>query len=122
MGTLSDSVWGVAGDAEDPLLAVELLRRDGSPLLVVTGELCMATGEVLEAAINRFRDQIGGEVALDLSGVSFMDAAGLSVVMRGATQSGDEAGVRIVAASTPVLRLVELTSMGWLLAGGHPPD
>ena len=117
MGTLQDSVWGRAGDADNPLLVVELLSTDGSPRLMVTGELCVASGDVLETAIERFRAEIGGEVAVDLSGVSFMDAAGLSAVVRGFKRAGEGAELRLVAVSTPVQRIVELTSTEWLLDG-----
>lgn len=116
-------LWTVSGDDADPILTVVCIEEpSGRPRLVVEGEVCLASGPALGEAIERYARTIDVPVPVDLSAVSFMDAAGLSALMR-ATFAGDGDGGRltILRPSLAVRRIAELTSTEWLLRGDGPP-
>ena len=76
--------------------------------IVASGEIDAHTAPSLAAAI----DGAGPDVALDLSGVEFVDSSGLRVLID-AHQRLDEAGgaLRIVSPSDPVRRLLEISGV-----------
>ncbi len=89
----------------------------GSRQLSVTGELDVASRDRLSEAVEAFLRTSPGDLALDLSGVTFLDAAGLGrlVVLRQAQLSaGHELG--LVGSSATVVRLFALTGLQHLLA------
>lgn len=90
----------------------------GGEVLVVSGELCLLTGPELEAAVERCA-RTGGTalpVRVDLSGVEFIDAAGLSAIVRCVKRlGGDYRALRIVAVSPPVRRVAEVTGTSWIV-------
>ena len=85
---------------------VELLIVDGRP--VIRGECDLSNAQAIETWLNGFR----GPVELDLSGVTFLDAAALRALLAAAR---DNPHLRIVAPSRAVQRLLELTDT-WCLA------
>ncbi len=99
--------------ATDPQLGVVAQERDPQTMLVTVN------GEVDASSSAALRDGIKGaltggykKVVLDLTGVSFMDSAGLRVLID--TQAlGENSGssVKIEAASDSVSRLLEMTAL-----------
>jgi anti-anti-sigma factor len=64
-------------------LAVRSERQDGRILLRVSGELDLATVEILRHAAAKELDAGEfGELALDLSGLSFLDSSGLGALLQ----------------------------------------
>jgi anti-sigma B factor antagonist len=59
---------------------VKCHARDGRTLLAARGELDLAASPVLQAQLDSVTDDSG--VVVDLRGVSFMDSAGLGVLVR----------------------------------------
>lgn len=59
-----------------PLTFTHGRRPDGTALLTAIGEIDMSNTEVLTAAL----DSTPGPLVLDLSGVEYLDSAGLSVL------------------------------------------
>jgi anti-sigma B factor antagonist len=81
---------------------------EGSEVLVVGGEIDLATASMLEDAIQAVR----GTVAVDLSGVTFMDSAGMRVLIREHERreaSGDK--LVLAALSEPVRRVLEVAGL-----------
>ncbi|GGL06065.1 anti-anti-sigma factor [Sphaerisporangium melleum] len=82
-----------------PLTLVASERPDGTPVLVVTGEIDMSNAGVLDDALSR----PAGEASLlvDLSAVDYLDSAGLTVLFSHASR------IRLVANSllAPVLTI-----------------
>jgi anti-sigma B factor antagonist len=75
----------------------------------VSGELDSSTAERLRAPLDAARAD-GVTTVVDLAGVTFMDSAGLRVLLRAARDSGvDEWPWFIVRPSAAVLRLLALT-------------
>jgi anti-anti-sigma factor len=85
---------------------VELLHLsvlcDG--VVAVSGQLDCSTSDVLAKALRN-----SNAVRLDLSGIEFVDSAGLSVLLREQRRLG--AGFAILDASCPVRRLCELADL-----------
>lgn len=82
-------------------------RRDGNGRIVVTGEIDMASAVAFMPVIMASTDPI----ELDLSGVTFMDSAGVKLLLRAQRVRP----VRIVALSPQVARLLELLGLTELL-------
>ena len=93
-----------------------IVTRDEAPwtVVVVTGEVDMATAPELEEAIAR----ADGPMAIDLSAVAFMDSSGLRTLINANVASnaetvGDDADTDmiLVAPSAPVVRLLEVAGL-----------
>jgi anti-sigma B factor antagonist len=84
------------------------ITLEGSELPVVGGEIDLATASMLEDAIQAVR----GTVAVDLSGVTFMDSAGMRVLIR-EHESREAIGDKLVLAalSEPVRRVLEVAGL-----------
>jgi anti-sigma B factor antagonist len=94
----------------------EVAHLDGDRLLVLQGELDIATAPELAAILARLRTH-RHTVVLDLEGVTFIDSTGLATLMDAwldSQRDGWELSVR--AASPFVRRVVELAGLGQLLA------
>jgi anti-anti-sigma factor len=101
---------------EDGGLTVRV-EQDGEALVVSAfGDLDLSNAKTLEAEL---RWAIAGDasgVILDLGGVSFIDSAGLRVVLLMARQSLRNGGrLRLLRGSAPVERVIDGSSMRHLL-------
>ena len=93
----------------------EVAHLDGDRLLVMQGELDIATAPELAAMLERLRTHRHA-VVLDLEGVTFMDSTGLATLMDAwleAERDGWAFSVR--AASPAVRRVVALAGLQRLL-------
>lgn len=99
-----------AGDGPAATEAVVTVERgDEAARIVVTGELDLANAEIVEQQILR---SLGGELAavtLDLTGLRYIDSAGLWILFRLGThlRTAKIAGEVLVPAEGPVWRMVE---------------
>jgi anti-anti-sigma factor len=93
---------GAAGSSPDPG------PPEGSIVRVV-GELDLASAPELRDRIARAADDPTCEVVVDLSGVSFVDCAGLGALLTAQAQLGSRLSLR--GPSTPFLWLIELTRL-----------
>jgi anti-sigma B factor antagonist len=93
-------------------LRVATLHRPGTVVLEVSGELDMATAPVLRAHIGRALGGRPAHVVLDLAGLKFCDAAGLSVFAMARRRTATS-GVSLALAAVPrlVSRLLAITDM-----------
>jgi anti-sigma B factor antagonist len=91
---------------------VVTLCRPDAVVLAVSGELDVASAPMLRAHV---RFALGGRPArlvLDLAGLRFCDAAGLSVLaMAQNAATRDGASLALAAVPRPVSRLLEMTGM-----------
>ncbi len=81
-------------------------------VLTLTGELDLASGPLLREAVDDALRRGRRHVAIDASGVSFIDSSGLMALLkarRKATAAGGS--LRLTASSVPVLRVLELTGL-----------
>ena len=96
-------------------LQIELSCRaggDGSQIVSVRGELDIATAEQAYAFISDVIDAWPTPVSVDLSGLTFCDASGLSVlakIARHARQAGRQ--LRLTAARPSLLKIMRITGL-----------
>ncbi len=81
-------------------------------MVVVGGELDLASGPELERALQEILAQPGEQLVIDLRQLDFMDSTGLSIIVR-AHQHFVEAGreLALVRGSPQVQRLLDLTGV-----------
>jgi len=89
--------------------------EDGYQVVSVTGELDIATAEQAYAYISELidvLDQGSAPISMDLSGLSFCDASGLSVlarIVRHARQAGRQ--LRLISARPALLKIIRITGL-----------
>jgi anti-sigma B factor antagonist len=94
------------------LLSVRSERRGDSYHVEPSGELDIATAEVLERELRTAEASDAGTIVLDLSGLAFMDSTGLRVVIDVNERCGGEAGrLRVIAGSPAVERLLDIVGL-----------
>ena len=108
----------VAGRAETGDLSVAVCS--GSPLVVeIRGEIDIQSAPELRDELLRVIRRRGPELALDLAGVTFMDCAGLNVLLATRRRTRlEEGSVRIIRASPRVLRMISLLGLEMTFALG----
>jgi anti-sigma B factor antagonist len=87
-------------------------------VLVLHGEIDVATGPAVRADLRRRFDEGEREVVVDLADVSFIDASGLGILV-GAHRLYTRAGgmFRVRSPQRPVHRLFEITGLDRVLEG-----
>jgi anti-anti-sigma factor len=103
-------------DSKPSPLEIDVQRDDASATITISGEIDLETsGALHDALANVYQCRA---VHLDLSGVDYMDSTGLRTVL---VAKGDieRAGgsLDVVAASSIVSRLIEITGIDDLIAG-----
>jgi anti-sigma B factor antagonist len=94
----------------------EVAHLDGDRLLVIQGELDIATAPELAAMLDRLRTH-RHPVVLDLEGVTFMDSTGLTTLMDAWLESERDGWAFSVRAASPaVRRVVALAGIEQMLA------
>lgn len=91
----------------------------GSPHVLVRGELDVHTGAILWQTSRPTVDQIppGGELVVDLSALTFIDAAGVGVLVRlGNRLRAVGASLQVKADCPTIRRVFELTQLETLLS------
>jgi anti-anti-sigma factor len=95
-------------------LDIEVLTEGDACVVVVGGEVDMATAPQLDAALAA----VDGNVVVDLAAVSFLDSSGIGVIVRAAQRA--QAGgytLRTRAERDNVWRTLKVTNLAELL---HP--
>jgi anti-sigma B factor antagonist len=91
-------------------------EEDGTQIVSVTGEVDLSSAPRLAEVIWKARRQAGvypPRVVVDLSGVEFLDTAGLEVLTKEWNSSRQSDGrMCLVAQEGPITRLLEVTGQG----------
>lgn len=91
-------------------------RENGVSEVSVTGRLNMVTAPRVREAIQTAVDNNQPRVAVDLSGVVFLDSSGLGALIAGLKTAREAGGdVRLVNPTEQVQLVLELTNMGTVL-------
>jgi anti-anti-sigma factor len=90
-------------------LRIDTVERDGSLVLVVQGELDIATSYLLDEALARARATDATRILVDLLAVSFIDSTALHVLIRHARTEDGRARVRLTQGSPQTQRVFELS-------------
>ena len=92
-----------------PEFSLEASRIGGHDVVVVKGEIDLASAPKLEKALSKFSKK---EVFLDLRKTEFMDSAGLKVLITQRSRMEESGGIlRLVVGEGPVMRLLELAGV-----------
>jgi anti-anti-sigma factor len=94
-------------------LKLSVRRQDGCIIVTISGELDISSAYALHEQLLRVLGTRGSLLVVDLSGVTFCDASGLSAVA-GADRRARLLGgaLRLAAPSVPVTTVLELTGSG----------
>jgi anti-anti-sigma factor len=85
----------------------------------VQGEIDSSVAPAFDEALQ----ELPGPLTLDCSAVTFLDSAGLAVLVRHYQQRCEDGdGFRLVEVSRPVWRVLEITQLLKLLTGGQNGD
>lgn len=95
-----------------PELTVTRSSENGVPVLAVTGELDMSNADALRAAVASSGAESSGRLIFDLSALSFMDSAGIAVLLEAAERIGS---VSLRSPARAVWRVIELTGLTQVL-------
>jgi anti-sigma B factor antagonist len=88
----------------------------------VSGEIDLLTAEQLRHILERTIRSHGPRLVLDLSGVRFMDCAGVRSLVAVQRQAELLGGMlRLVAASAPVARIIQLSGLQGKFGGSAAP-
>jgi anti-sigma B factor antagonist len=102
----------------DGFAAARYEEKDGTQIVSVAGEVDLSSAPRLAELIWRAKRQAGGfppHVVVDLSGVEFIDTAGLEVLLEEWNASRQSDGrMCLVAREGPITRLLEITGQGEL--------
>jgi anti-sigma B factor antagonist len=103
-------------------LTLGISKRGSTTVVVVAGELDIASAPMLTDAIERAREADAEDLVVDLRDLEFMDVSGLRVLIR-AHQHAEEAGGRLRLANVrqSVRRLLTLTGANEILSIGELP-
>jgi anti-sigma B factor antagonist len=91
-------------------LSIQERSQGDRHTLLLTGELDMASAPELEQQAERLCAQNASELVLDLTGLKFIDSAGLNAVLRVRTLCQENmCGFALTPGTPPVQRLFEVT-------------
>jgi anti-sigma B factor antagonist len=88
---------------------IDTVERGGSLVLVLEGELDIATSHLLDEALVRARATDAARIVVDLFAVSFIDSTGLHVLIKHACAEESHPRVRLTKGSPQAQRLFELS-------------
>jgi anti-sigma B factor antagonist len=99
-------------------LTLRVRRGDDGIMVAVGGEVDICTEGLLRHALLWIMRERGPKLLLDISGVSFMDCAGLRVLLTIRRRAELQGGFMwLIAVSRAVRRIIELTDAHEALAG-----
>ncbi len=90
---------------------IDIIERDDAIVLVVAGEIDIATAPVLEQRLTEAEASSTKTVIVDLDRVSFMDSTGLQVLVAHAMSETNGHRVRLTKGSSQVQRLFAVSGM-----------
>ncbi|MCK0177014.1 MULTISPECIES: STAS domain-containing protein [Mycobacteriaceae] len=99
-----------------PDVTIREIRRDEALILEITGAVDMVTAPKFLAAIRSALAERPQILVLDLSGVSFLAAAGLHVLDVTRSEAGDTIMFAVVADGPATVRPIEITGLSGILA------
>ena len=93
------------------------------PVVTISGEIDIYSGPQLRDQLLDVIRRHGARLALDLTGVTFIDCAGINVLLAARRRAQLEGGwLRVIQASPCVQRVIALTRLGPVLMATALPD
>jgi anti-sigma B factor antagonist len=92
-------------------LAIAVDRRDAATLVVLRGDLDLATAPELRECLVGVIEK-GARIVIDLESVTFLDSAGLGILVGGLKRARTAGGeLELVCSSRDVLKPLEITGL-----------
>ena len=92
-------------------LAIDVERRAAATLVVLRGDLDLATAPELRECLVKIIDE-GARIVVDLDAVDFLDSAGLGILVGGLRRARTRGGdLELVCSHGQVLRPLEITGL-----------
>ena len=92
-------------------LAIAVDRRDAATLVVLRGDLDLATAPELRECLVGVIEE-GARIVIDLESVTFLDSAGLGILVGGLKRARTYGGeLELVCSSSAVLKPIEITGL-----------
>ena len=92
-------------------IEIDVVERDGVVVIAVEGELDLCAAPELEASLNRVAAGHPPSILVDLDRVSFMDSAGVHVLLQFSLARANGARLALTRGSRQVQRLFEATGV-----------
>ena len=97
-------------------IGVNILERDDAVVVVVEGEVDLLTAETFNTSLARAAASRAPAIVLDLDRVSFMDSAGIHVLLQFSLSELSHGRLAVTRGSPQVRRLLEITGVGRYLS------
>jgi anti-sigma B factor antagonist len=97
------------------LLTVEVSAPAPLARLTVSGEIDSSSAPLLREHLDALLEDTLAELTIDLSGVTFLDSAGLCVLAAAHRRGGTDVRLRVLASSRAVIRPLQITGLWQLL-------
>jgi anti-anti-sigma factor len=94
-----------------PSFDIEIVEREDAVVLILNGEIDLATASVLEEKLSIVEAREPANVIVDLDHVSFMDSTGLQVLVAHTLSRQNGHRVRLTKGSPQVQRLFEVSGL-----------
>jgi anti-sigma B factor antagonist len=94
-----------------PSFDIDIVERDDDVILILDGEIDLATASLLEEQLVAVEAQHAASVIVDLDRVSFMDSTGLQVLIAHTLSNRNGHQVRLTKGSPQVQRLFEVSGL-----------
>ncbi|RZU32542.1 STAS domain-containing protein [Blastococcus saxobsidens] len=104
--------------ADHGLVTLAVSGSAATPCLVATGEIDCTTAPHLQGRLEQLLDAGARSLVIDLTGVTFLDSAGLCALATVHRLSGGQVRIRVLAATRSVIRPMQITGL-WDLLGGE---
>jgi anti-anti-sigma factor len=91
--------------------SIESVRRERSLVLIVEGEVDLATAPLLDDELARATATRAETIVIDLRRVSFLDSSGLHVLIKHAGSNERPPRVQLTKGSSQVQRIFELAGL-----------
>ncbi len=95
------------GSEPNPHLRIQRADHRGSTVVVVEGEIDLATAPAVEKALRKAAAE--GISVVDLTGVAFIDSTGLRALLTAHSNAGGS--LKMIVAEGPVTKLFEITGV-----------
>jgi len=94
-----------------PSFDIDIVERGDAVILILDGEVDLATASLLEEKLSVVEAQEATNVIVDLDRVSFMDSTGLQVLIAHTLAKQNGSRVRLTKGSAQVQRLFEVSGL-----------
>jgi anti-sigma B factor antagonist len=103
-------------------LTVETRHEMGLTVVVLSGELDLATAGLVRETLDRIHGEAPARLAIDLRGLSFIDSTGVALFAAEAARAGREFELEFWRGPTAIQRLFDIAGVGDRLPFAEPPS